>query len=464
MSTLGERIYARAPVWAQHAGVSAYGLYWRWLRFGPGYRQALAGYRRRERFDADAWKRWTARRLGATLAVAAEHVPYYRQLWSAAEKRAARAGALRDLPLLGKEPLREDPRAFVRRDRRRRELVFHTSGSTGTPIASIWTVPELRASLALREARSAAWAGTSFRRPRATFSGRIVEPDPASRGPFHRFNLPERQVYFSAFHLSAENAPRYVEALHRHRVRWLTGYAVSLYLLARFARERGLAMPPLDAVVTTSEKLTAQMRETMAEVYGCGIFEEYSTVENALFASECEDGGLHLSPDAGLVEILRPDGRPCAPGETGEVVATCLLRVHQPLVRFRLGDVAAWRSEPCPCGRALPLLAEVVGRTEDVVVGPDGRAMVRFHGVFVDLPAVREAQVIQEAIDRIRVKVVPTQAFGAGDVEAVRARVRQRLGTGVEVAVETVDAIPRTAAGKFQAVVSRLDRRPEAQR
>jgi phenylacetate-CoA ligase len=103
----------------------------------------------------------------------------------------------------------------------------------------------------------------------------------------------------------------------------------------------------------------------------------------------------------------------------------------------------------------MPVLGEVVGRIEDVVVGPDGREMVRFHGIFVDQPHVREGQIVQEATDRIRVRVVPTEGFGPRDEDEIRRRVLQRLGSGVTVSVEKVAGFSRTAAGKFRAVVSR---------
>jgi phenylacetate-CoA ligase len=284
----------------------------------------------------------------------------------------------------------------------------------------------------------------------------MVEPDPDSKGPFYRFNLVERQVYFSAFHLRPDTARFYVDALRRHRIQWLTGYAVSYYLLAKLVLEQHITVPALKAIITTSEKVTPDMRTIMERAFGCRVYEEYSTVENAVFASECEQGRLHVSPDACVLEILRPDGTACEPGETGEVVATCLMRDYQPLIRFRLGDVAAWDPESCPCGRAMPVIKEVIGRIEDVVVGPDGRQMVRFHGVFVDQPHVREGQIVQETLDRVRVKVVPCAGFGDADVRDIMARVQQRLGKEVKVIVEPVTEIPRTKAGKFQAVVSLL--------
>ena len=115
-------------------------------------------------------------------------------------------------------------------------------------------------------------------------------PDPSSKGPFYRYNSAERQVYFSAFHFGPETAARYVQALRDHEVTWLTGYTFSYYLLARLILEQGLKVPELKAVITTSEKLTPEMRQVMEAAYRCRVYEEYSTVENSVFASECEAG------------------------------------------------------------------------------------------------------------------------------------------------------------------------------
>jgi phenylacetate-CoA ligase len=441
----------------QHAAVTAFGAYWIWLRFGPGYRVACQQYRQRERFSPEEWTIWQQGELKRLLSICAQSVPFYFHSWTTEQKEAAREGSLADLPLLEKECLRRDAWSFVRRDIKRHPHVFYTSGSTGTPIASIWTTQEIRRSIALRETRSANWANVSFTMPRATFSGRIVEPDPHSRGPFYRYNAVEKQVYFSAFHLRPETASQYLDALNRHKVQWITGYAVSTYLLAKFAVEQAMERPRLQAVVTTSEKITPSMRRVIQEAFGCPVYEEYSTVENAIFGSECESHGLHISPDVALVEILNENGIACTKGEIGEVVVTTLCRDYQPLIRFRLGDLASWGEGHCPCGRAMPLLEEVSGRIEDVIVGPDGRRMVRFHGIFVDQPNIREGQVVQLAQNHIMVRVVATPQFGKPDVESIQERIRERMGNFVQVDVQRVDSIPRTKAGKFQAVISLLN-------
>ncbi len=414
-------------------------------------------YLKRERFSVSEWHSWQQARLTELLGAAATHVPYYRNNWSPAQREAALAGELKDLPFLEKEPIRAQPESFLSDSISAwPRLTYHTSGSTGTPVRTIWKIAEIRNSLALREARSARWAGVSFKMPRATFSGRMAEPNPLSKGPFYRYNAAERQVYFSPFHLRPDTAQFYVDALRKHNIQWMTGYAVSYYLLAQLILDQKIQVPKIRAIVTTSEKLTRGMRDVMERAFQTRVFEEYSTVESSLFASECHMGRLHLSPDVAVVEILRPDGTPCDPGEPGEVVATSLIRDYQVLIRYRLGDVAAWDTEACPCGLSMPVIKEVVGRTEDVVVGPDGRLLVRFHGIFVDQPHIREGQIIQEETDRIRVKVVAAAGFGQPDIEDVVRRVQQRLGGSVNVLVEEVGSIPRTKAGKFQAVISRI--------
>jgi len=452
-----DRLYAQSPIWLQNIMVSTYGIYWHWARFGGNYPQHEGVYRRREYFELSDWERYKTQRLRELLRICVKNVPYYKSAWCTETKQAALEGDLSKLPLLEKDDIREKDDQFQRQDQNLLfKFRFLTSGTTGTPIACTYTLSELRNSLALREVRSANWAGVSFDQPRATFSGRMVEPMPERETHIYRYNCVEKQVYLSAFHLKPQTARQYVAALIRHKIRWMTGYAVSFYLLGKYILDQAISVPKIDAIITTSEKLTPEMRRVIEAAFHTRVFEEYSTVENALFASECEHGRLHVSPDVGLVEILHSDGSACELGEIGEVVTTCLVRDYQPLIRFRLGDLAAWDPEPCPCGRQMPVIKEVVGRIEDVVTGPDGRQLVRFHGIFADQPNVVEGQIIQETLKDFMVKVVTTAAFGPADILDIQQRMCQRLGPNINVRIEKVIKIPRTESGKFRAVISKV--------
>lgn len=467
MPSLLDRIYARAPVFAQHAMVSAFGARWYLRRFGPGFERELAGFLARTNYSAEEWQRYQTQKLRELLALAWNRVPYYRRVWSELGLDATTLGRfelaqLAELPILEKDATRADPESFcVDGVAPPSSVITPTSGSTGTPVRVYFTTSEFRRSLALREARGCRPAGVSYRMPRATFSGRLVVPDPESRGPFHRFNVVERQVYFSAFHLSAQNAAAYVAPLREHRIVWGTGYTHAWEQLAGFMLEQGIEpVASMRAIITTSEKLTAGARAKIERAFGCRVYEEYGTVEDAVYACEQPDGRLYLSPDAGILELVRADGSVVERDSTdeGQTITTSFMRWGQLFIRYRLGDVASWDPASGRGPHQLPVLREIAGRIEDVVEGLDGRRTVRFHGIFTELAGVREAQVIQEQRDLIHVKVVPSPQFADATSAEIVRRIQQRLTNAMRVEVEKVEYIPRTKAGKFQAVINRVPR------
>jgi phenylacetate-CoA ligase len=449
------------PVIAQHAMVTAYGLYWHRQRFGKHYRQVVGEFAARTRFTAAEWEQYTEKRLRDLLVLAFTRVPYYKEHWrgivTLAQLERFTTRDLVHLPPLEKSTARDNPKALlvdglVQKDHR----VYHTSGSTGTPVAIYYTTPEHSASLAMRHTRYSAFSGVGYDHPRATFSGRMVEPNPDSKGPYYRFNAVERQVYFSAFHLSPATVPHYLAALRRHRTAWITGYSNSIYQLAQMTLDAGLDAPPMRAVITTSEKLTPEMRLVIEQAFRTRVHEEYASVEDLFFACDNEYGQMLVSPDGGLIEIVDDALRPLPNGEMGEVLVTGFIRPSQPMIRYRVGDSAALSDEPARCGRGMPVLKEVIGRIEDTIYGLDGRRMVRFHGIFVGQPHVREGQIIQEARDLIRVRVVPKSGYNEADTADIVHRVQQRLTDRMRVEVDLVEQIERTKAGKFRAVVSML--------
>jgi phenylacetate-CoA ligase len=456
-----ERFYPYVPVFAQNLGISLFGLAWRQERLGGRFAEYVAAFQERERWDEPRFQEHTNAELRKVLLHAFNHVPFYRRRWSEAgiqtgDLEQITVPDLPKLPITPKQELRKSPDAFVAEDvaARCRLKRFHSSGSTGTPITAVCTSDGHRRFIAAREARSFGWAGTSLRKPRSMIGGRLVVPRGISRGPFHRYNWVEKQVYFSAYHIAPAHVRDYVDAFNRYRPRVMTGYAYSHFILARMMIEQGLRLDyEPDALVLGSEKLTPEMKAVIRRAFRARAYEEYGAVENCMLATECEQGRLHAHTDFGIMEIVDTEGRPVPPGVEGRILCTGLQNEAQPLIRYDIGDLGVWSPEPCPCGRShLPVLQEIVGRLEDVVVGPDGRQMVRFHGIFLDLPHVLEGQVIQEAPDQFTVKLVAADGFGAAEEAVIRRRFAERLGK-VVVTVERVREIPRTERGKYRAVV-----------
>jgi len=148
--------------------------------------------------------------------------------------------------------------------------------------------------------------------------------------------------------------------------------------------------------------------------------------------------------------------RAAAPGEFGDFICTGLLNADMPLIRYRVGDRGALPAQPvnCPCGRTLPLLAQVEGRIDDVILTPDGRRVGRLSPVWKELP-IREAQVIQEVRHKVRLRYIPAPEFTPAAQQEMVEKLRARIGP-MEVNLEPMEEIPRDANGKFRSIVCKL--------
>ena len=454
------KVYHHLPYPAKVLAASARGRTLDRWRYGPDTERLVEEALARDGWTADQWRVWREERLAFVLHRAATRVLYYRDQWArrrAAGDRAA-ADVLANWPTLSKDALRAEPRAFLADDCDPARMYYeHTSGTTGKPL-HLWHSREtLNAWYALLEARMRRWYGIDRGDRWAILGGQLVAPVARDRPPYWVWNFALRQLYLSAYHLAPDNIAAYLEAMRRHEVVYLLGYPSGLYALARVALERGLAAPRLRVVIGNAEPLLAHQRKAIEAAFGCPARETYGMAEYAAAGSDCQHGRLHLWPEAGHVEIVADDGdQPLPAGAAGRLVATALLNADMPLIRYETGDRATAAADACACGRGLPVLAAIEGRVDDVIITPDGRHIGRLDPVFkADLP-IREAQIIQETRDTLRVLYVPTEAYTAADGQALIGRIHDRVGGEMGVVLEAVAEIPRSAGGKFRAVISRV--------
>jgi phenylacetate-CoA ligase len=466
------KLYHRLPYAAKTWAAGWRGRALRRWRYDVATEARVAEYLAHERWSAAQWQAWREERLAFVLHRAATQVPYYREQWARRRAAGDRASAelLANWPVLTKDALRLAPHAFVADDCDRDAMFYeHTSGTTGKPLHVWWSRETVRAWYALCEARTRRWYGVAqldgerLADRWAILGGQLVTPVEQTRPPFWVWNRGLNQLYLSAYHLSPENIAAYLDALRRHEIVFLHGYPSGLYRLAQEALAQGLAAPRLRVVVGNAEPMLAHQRETIEAAFRCPARETYGMAEIAAAASDCQHGRLHLWPEAGHVEILADwDDAPQPAGAAGRIVATGLLNADMPLIRYDTGDRATTEAGGCVCGRTLPLLRAIEGRADDVVYTRDGRAIGRLDPVFkADLP-IREAQIIQEEWDLLRVLYVPTGTYADRDGEMLARRIHDRTGDDMRVVLEAVEAVPRTANGKFRAVISRVGRPPVA--
>jgi phenylacetate-CoA ligase len=464
MSFWQSNIYPKLPVPMQNMAISAYGYAWKNRRYGGVFENELAAFKQREHWDQQRWFDYQTAQLQKLLIHAYETVPYYRDTFSSIGHSKADLSKfsikdLRKLPFLEKADLKRNGRTtLLSANLENGGSFFESSGSTGTPTSILYSHAFHQRLHGAYESRVRNWAGIDRFTPRAIIGGRRVVPDGIGKAPFYRYNYFEKQLYLSAYHISRETSKNYLEGIIRYKSEYMTGYAMSNYFLARFILEQGLEAPKMKAVVTSSEKLTMEMRDTFRKVYGCKTYDGWSGVENCGLISENEFGQLLISPDVGIIEVLDRNGNPVGFGESGEVVCTGFLNYDQPLIRYKIGDYISLASDQKnKCGRQMPVVKEIVGRMEDVVIGQDGREMVRFHGVFINLKSVVEAQLVQQAVDDFVVNVVPVEKLSEQDKVSITSRLESQLGK-VRVAFNEMKSIPKGANGKFKAVISNVKR------
>jgi phenylacetate-CoA ligase len=450
------RVYAGLPTPLQHLATAAYGWRVQRLRRGGVYRATRRELARSERWDAARLAEHQQRCLRETVQHAFRATRYWPELGRRLGIDADGIRCVDDLkrlPLLEKATLVErtaDLRAAGVPD----VAVYFTGGTSGTTLAIPIDAASRQRNYAFF-ARALAWAGVEDGRS-ATFAGRPIVPSDASQPrSVWRWNPAMRNRLFSSYHISASNAPAYSRALVAFAPDYVDSYPSALATLAGLFREQGLPAPRPRSVITSSETLLDAQRAVIAEVFGARCFDQYGCTEQAVYVSQCEAGAYHAHPEYGILEVLDAQGKPAAPGVPGEVVCTSFTNAAFPLLRYRIGDVAAVAGSACGCGRAFPVIEQLCGRLDDLIVTPDGRRVGRLDPVFKGRRTIREAQIVQETARDLAVRLVPGPGYADADGEAIAHALRERLGHEMRISILRVASIERTSSGKFRAVINR---------
>ncbi|HWP58313.1 MAG TPA: hypothetical protein VNL14_10525 [Candidatus Acidoferrales bacterium] len=456
-------LYWHLPVFLQEAALSLYARHLERLYYGDGYeewRQNFKKWQAWSRADAEAWQ---ARQLQSVIARAATRVPYYRKQWQKRDWKAVRSAAdLGALPTLDKQSLRQHERGFIAEGVDVKTLWMEkTSGTTGTALKIYWPKSMLPKWWAATEVMVRNVAGVGQEIPRAMMGGRAVVRGDTRRPPYWRYNRRWRQLYLSSYHVSEISTPGYVEALRRYKSQWITGYGSAIAALAESALGLGLAAVPMRAAIVSGDTLLPSMRASIEKFFQTKCFDSYGQCEGVCMAMECRLGKMHVIPAVGVLEILRADGAPCAPGEVGEMVATGLLNDAMPLIRYRLGDYAAWaEDQECACGNRQPIITDLQGRVDDYLITADGRKIGRLSTALKRSPTIHSAQIVQDRPGHAYLLVRPGAGYRSSDARAVQDDIVEKIGK-FELEVREVAEIPKTLRGKTALVVRLLDR-PEA--
>jgi len=396
------------------------------------------------------------KRLRGILEYAYENVAFYRQRFDKAKVKPDHIKSTEDLlkiPTLTKSEVQRNFNSLISDGTEiERCTKQETSGSTGTPLTIIADKKGSYIAAANKLRHYVENGGRLFRdkyvlllptrRPpsnKRTRLGSILE----HLGILESVTMSTRDPIQDVLDRLAHFKPDAIDALPSF-----------LLLLAREIEKRGNLIRPR-LVFSSGELLDVMSRKVINSAFGVEMFDVYGCTEAGNIAWECsEHSGYHMNIDLMVTEFVK-DNEHVAAGETGKVVLTPFWNHAMPLIRYEIGDIGILGNESCTCGRGLPLMRILEGRSEDFIILPSGRVISPYtvSCCFEGIEGIVEYRVVQETRSNFNIQLVLREG-GEDDLLAqLGDRFKKEFGEDITIDIEVVDAIPRD--GKLRAVTSR---------
>ncbi len=414
----------------------------------------LVRLRAAERRSPAAVRRMQERKLRELVRHAYDRVPFYRRLFDGAGVRPGDVRGLDDLrrlPLVSKRELLAQPQSDILAAGvdPRECRVSASSGTTGTPL-TVYSLAADKTMMNLSWTRAYLANGMRPWDRLAAFIGQR----PGARSP--RWH--ERVGLFRRNEISAWLGPEeWVAILQRWRPQVITGYVMTLRLLAEYVRDNGIEGVTPRIVFHTSALLDDGSRRLFEEVFKARVVNIYGSDEAGCIAWECPAcRESHVSSDMLIVEVLA-DGRPVPAGGSGEVVITNLHSHAMPFIRYRQEDVVQLSRNAPRCGRPFPLIARIEGRVEDFLVLRNGARMPPhpFYHCIDPVPGVKRWRIVQEDAGTMRVELEPGPDLAADRLRRIHEDLAALTRGEMEIEIRTVGEIPIAAGAKFRTILSK---------
>jgi len=364
---------------------------------------------------------------------------------------------LEKLPLLDKKIIRSNIDNLKSSDAKGIQP-FSTGGSTGVPLTFYLGPTRISSDVAAR-CRAEGWWGSRIGDREYVLWGSPLELTKQDRFREMR-DWVLRTRLMSAFEVNPGTMDRYLDEMKRTGCRRIFGYPSSIALLCEHAHRQGRDLSRLGVrtVFVTAEYLWDHWRQVIAQTFGCPVVNGYGGRDSGFVAHECPHGGMHITADRMIVEIVGDKGQRVCPGELGEIVVTHFDTPEMLFIRYRTGDMGALSSELCRCGRTLPLLERIEGRKSDFIVAPDGRLMHGLSLIYVlrKIAGIEQFRITQKAVDDFQLELVTGSDFARSSEAIIRSEFEQRLRAAVNVRIQYSSTMPASKNGKFRYVISEV--------
>ncbi len=259
-------------------------------------------------------------------------------------------------------------------------------------------------------------------------------------------------------HLDANTMDMYYQQIQRQKIQFLRGYPSAVYTFAEYLHQQNYKLS-LKAVFTTAENLFPYQREMISNVFQCHVWDTYGCGDGMGNASDCEKhNGMHINDAVSIMQIVDDHGFEVKDEEEGEIVLTSLYDYAFPLIRYAPGDRAIYSKRKCRCGKTLPMIEKIIGRTSDVFRFSNGKIVNAFAFPLEELShEVEQFQIIQEERDYVRLLLIPEKTFSTKRITQLQDMLHYHCGNDIRVSVEIVDHIDIPLSAKRRFVISKVN-------
>lgn len=391
-------------------------------------------------------------KLTKLLAFSVQNSEYYKQ-FNIQVNTENPIESLKKFPVLTKSLLKENTGIILTKPKEK--LIKNgSSGSTGEQTIVYWSKKEQTIN---RSTQLLWWKWADYH-----IGDRLIQTGitPNRKGLKRYKDLFFRTNYIQAFSHNSSEIAAFLKSLNPKKEYFLAGYASSLYVISKIAKENNIQFK-IKSAVSWGDKLFDHYKVSIKDVFGCKTFETYGSAEGLMIGSQKDLNYLYVMSTNVFVELLDDNGNPVEDGKIGNVVITNLNGFAMPLIRYKIGDLAIMLPKgKYPKNRELnlPIFEKIIGRDTDIVKTPTGNYLVvhSFTGIFEHIPEIKQFCVIQKDINGIVILYIKGKEFNNKILSEIKQKILHTLNEPFEVSFEEVLEIKPTPSGKPQLIISQL--------
>ena len=454
-----KRVYRFVPFSFRIAGFGEAPLSLRLARIYKAQRRII---REMYHWDREAMEAYQLNQLRSLLQHCAQNVPFYREFFQQEKIQIEDFQTIRDirrLPIVDKRTLSEQRDRFCAENYPKRRFIYVTTGgSTGIPFGFYLErgITKTLHAAFLHES----WVPYGWTSQSSTIVLRGKFVGCPEENYYWEQDALRRYLFLSTYHLTPSTIEKhYLPCIAAFLPDFIDGYPSAVTILARYLLESNSCLPPIKGVLLSSENLYPWQYEVIRDAFKCPVVPLYGMTEHAGFAFPSGNGlGYYFHPAYGIFELLDKSGEEVTTdGERGEIVLTSFLNSAMPFIRYRTDDIAMLDAKESSDGCCFKKVCCIEGRLQELLLTRDGRlismAAINMHNALFD--RVEQYQFVQHVPGAVVMKIVRKAGYTLEDEKRILREIGSKL-SGVDMKIEYVQEIPRTATGKFRFLIQHL--------